>query len=144
MRITEATPSMRANMIALLQSQHLPVEDLPMQLHDFFAAQEDGELIGLIGMEKYGEYGLLRSMVVHPDFRNQQIAAALVDTLEQRATAAGIKTLYLLTETAAAYFSKKGFTTVQREAVPDAVKASAEFSHVCPVSATVMVKNLSS
>ena len=140
MHITEATPPMRAEMIALLQSQQLPVEDLPSQLSDFFVAQEDGKLIGLIGMEQYGEYGLLRSMVVHPDFRNQQIAAALVKTLEQRATAAGIKALYLLTETAAIYFSKKGFSTVQRETVPDAIKVSSEFSHVCPVSATVMAK----
>jgi amino-acid N-acetyltransferase len=142
MHITEASPPMRTEIIALLQSQQLPVEDLPSQLSDFFVAQEDGKMIGLIGMEQYGEYGLLRSMVVHPDFRNQQIAAALVDILEQRATAAGIKALYLLTETAAIYFSKKGFTTVQREAVPDAVKVSTEFSHVCPVSATVMVKQL--
>ena len=140
MHITEATPPMRAEIIALLQSQQLPVEDLPSQLSDFFVAQEDGKLIGLIGMELYGEYGLLRSMVVHPDFRNKQIAADLVQTLEQRAKAAGIKALYLLTETAARYFSKKGFSTIQREEVPDVVKASSEFSHVCPVSATVMVK----
>jgi len=140
MHITEATPPMRAEIIALLLSQQLPVEDLPLQLHDFFVAQEDGKVIGLIGMEHYGDYGLLRSMVVHPDFRNKQIAADLVQTLEQRAKAAGIKALYLLTETAAGYFSKKGFSTVQREAVPDAIKISSEFSHVCPVSATVMAK----
>jgi amino-acid N-acetyltransferase len=140
MHIAEATPPMRADIIALLQSQQLPVEDLPLQLNDFLVAQEEGKLIGLIGLEQYGEFGLLRSMVVHPDFRNQQIAASLVQTLEQRATAAGIKALYLLTETAAPYFTKKGFATVQRTDVPDAVKASTEFSHVCPVSATVMVK----
>jgi hypothetical protein len=29
MHITEATPPMRAEIIALLQSQQLPVEDLP-------------------------------------------------------------------------------------------------------------------
>jgi amino-acid N-acetyltransferase len=142
MHITEASPPMRTEIIALLQSQQLPVEDLPSRLSDFFVAQEDGKLIGLIGMEQYGEYGLLRSMVVHPDFRNKQIAADLVQTLEQRATAAGIKALYLLTETAAGYFSKKEFSTIQREEVPAVVKASSEFSHVCPVSATVMVKQL--
>lgn len=140
MNISEATPAMRAEIIALLQSQKLPVEDLPARLDAFFVAQEEDKVIGLIGMEHYGEYGLLRSMAVHPDFRNQHIAADLVDTLEQRAAAAGIKAIYLLTETAAGYFIKKGFSTIQREAVPDAVKASSEFSHVCPVSATVMVK----
>jgi amino-acid N-acetyltransferase len=142
MNISEATPAIRAEITALLQSQQLPVEDLPVQLHDFFVAHEDGNVIGLIGMEKYNEYGLLRSMVVHPDFRNLHIAAELVNTLEQRATASGIKALYLLTETAAGYFSKKGFSVVQREDVPDAVKVSSEFSHVCPVSATVMVKQI--
>jgi amino-acid N-acetyltransferase len=142
MTIIEAAPQMRAEIISLLQSQQLPVEDLPAGLSDFLIAQEEGKLIGLIGLEQYGQYGLLRSMVVHPDFRNQQIAASLVQTLEQRATTAGITALYLLTETAAAYFTKKGFATVERTDVPEAVKASTEFSHTCPVSATVMVKRL--
>lgn len=137
-----ATPSLRKEIITLLQSQHLPVEDLPVSLDDFLVVVENNCVVGVIGLERYGEYGLLRSMAVHPGYRNRRIAATLVEALEQRAVASGMKALYLLTETAPFYFDRKGYKVVAREEVPEGVKVSPEFSHVCPVSATVMVKHL--
>jgi amino-acid N-acetyltransferase len=50
-----------------------------------------------------------------------------------------LKAIYLLTETARDFFQKKGFTAVHREQVPEEVKASSEFAHVCPTSAVVMM-----
>jgi len=140
MQITKATEQSRKEITDLLQSQKLPTEDLPISLTDFYAAVEEGKLIGLIGMERYGNYGLLRSMVVHPDYRSRQIAATLVNHLEKQAASSGIKALYLLTETADQYFNKKGYDSVIRDEVPEEVKNSTEFSHVCPVSAVVMRK----
>lgn len=142
MNITEASPLQRDAVVALLQSQGLPTEDLPSTLQDFYVAVEDETVVGLIGMERYGPFGLLRSMVVHPGYRNRQIAERLVQWLEEKATASGIQQIYLLTETAEVYFGRKGYTTVHRDVVPAEVKASSEFSHVCPVSATVMEKHL--
>lgn len=141
MEIITASPEHRKEIVGLLQSQNLPVEDLPLPLIDFYTAIKGEQVVGVIGMERYGRYGLLRSMVVHPDYRNQNIAGTLVRVLEQAAVASGIKEIYLLTETAANYFAKKGFNTINRNEVPAAIKASSEFSHVCPVSALVMVKN---
>lgn len=141
MNLLEASPQQRPAIVALLLSQGLPAEDLPQTLRDFYVALEEEKVIGLIGMERYGRFGLLRSMVVHPHFRNRHIAASLVQLLEERAAASGVESLYLLTETAEQYFSRKGYTKVSREDVPAEVKAASEFSHVCPVSATVMKKN---
>jgi amino-acid N-acetyltransferase len=62
--------------------------------------------------------------------------------LEEQASSTGITTMYLLTETADKYFSKKGYSTITRGEVPDELKGSSEFSHVCPVSAVVMKKEL--
>jgi len=67
----------------------------------------------------------------------------LVKTLEEQAIASGISDMYLLTETADKYFSKKGYHPINRDEVPTEVKASSEFSYVCPVSAIVMKKPLS-
>lgn len=142
MYIIEAGSQMRDEIIALLQSQKLPVEDLPLTLTDFYVAKEAGKIIGIIGMERFGQFGLLRSMVVHPDYRNQQIAAILVHFLEQLAAGSGIKSMYLLTETAAGYFSKKGYLAINRDQAPAEIKKSSEFSHVCPVSAIVMAKEI--
>ncbi|AXY72555.1 GNAT family N-acetyltransferase [Paraflavitalea soli] len=142
MNICTVIPEMRNDIIKLLQSQQLPVADLPLILTDFFVAKDAGKIVGVIGMERYGTLGLLRSMAVHPGYRNQHIAANLVQELEKRAESTGIQTIYLLTETASGYFTRKGFTILQRDQVPDAVKSSSEFSHVCPVSAMVMAKDL--
>jgi amino-acid N-acetyltransferase len=143
MRIQPVDQSMRKEIEDLLQSQKLPAKDLPIELDDFYVAINEQKIVGLIGMERYGQYGLLRSMVVHPGFRNRQIAATLVSLLEDQAASSGISVIYLLTETASDYFGKKGFSTVDRKDVPDALKLSSEFSHVCPVSAYVMKKKIS-
>ena len=143
MRILNVTEQNRGEIIDLLKSQKLPVEDLPVVLTDFYAAFESNELVGVIGIERYSQHGLLRSMVVHPDYRNKGIAEALVSHLEQQARVSGITEMYLLTETADKYFARKGYTAINRNAVPDELKASSEFSHVCPVSAVVMKKQLS-
>lgn len=140
MHIIPAEEQRRDEIIQLLQSQKLPAEDLPVLLTGFYTAIENDQLVGVIGMERYGRFGLLRSMVVHPGFRNRQIAETLVNTLEQAAKSKEIMSMYLLTETASKYFEKKGYKTIQREQVPEPVKASSEFSSVCPVSATVMMK----
>lgn len=142
MQIVKATEQSRGEIKSLLQYQSLPAEDLPDVLTDFYAAVDAGKLIGLIGMERYSHYGLLRSMVVHPDHRNKRIAEALVSRLEQDAKSTGITEMYLLTETADKYFSKKGYITIARDTVPAELKNSSEFSHVCPVSAIVMKKPL--
>ena len=142
MNIIEASPHQRDAIMALLQSQNLPSKDLPQSLQDFYVVLEEEKLVGLIGMERYGLFGLLRSMVVHPLYRNRRIAEGLVALLEERAAASGIQAMYLLTETAENYFGRKGYTNVSREEVPADLKGSSEFSHVCPVSATVMKKEL--
>lgn len=142
MDIIKATSQQRDEIIDLLQKENLPAEDLPLDLSNFFTAIEENTIIGLIGLEPYGENGLLRSMVVSPNYRNQQIAERLVKMLEEQAINSGIYTIYLLTETADKYFSRKGYKIIGREEVPNELKASSEFSHVCPVSAIVMKKEL--
>lgn len=132
----------REDAIQLLTSQKLPTSDLPTSLNDFFVAKEGDQLIGLIGLEKYHENGLLRSMVVHPDFRNKNIASRLVQKIEELAKAESLRAVYLLTETAEKYFERKGYVKVDRSEVPSGIKSSSEFSNVCPVSAVVMMKKI--
>lgn len=140
--IIKAGNDQRPSIIALLQSEKLPVEDLPATLDNFFIALHEGNVIGAIGMEPYGSYALLRSMIVSREHRNKNIAGALIKQLENHCEIQQINTIYLLTETAPDYFSRKGYRKITREEVPDAVKVSSEFSHVCPVSAIVMKKEL--
>jgi amino-acid N-acetyltransferase len=143
-KITKASDEQRQSIIALLHLNKLPVEDLPASLNNFFVAFDDSKVIGVIGLEQYEQYGLLRSMVVNKEYRNKNIASQLVQQLENYTTTIGITCIYLLTETAAQYFERKGYSKISRDEVPVALRASSEFSHVCPVSAIVMKKPIAS
>jgi hypothetical protein len=46
--------------------------------------------------------------------------------------------LYLLTDTADAYFPRFGFKAVSRDLAPDGIRASREFASACPASAIFM------
>ncbi|THU39330.1 GNAT family N-acetyltransferase [Niastella caeni] len=142
MKIIQANQTHRLAIIELLKGEKLPVEDLPGNLDHFFVALNGGEVVGAIGLEHYPPFGLLRSMVVRKDHRNQKVAAALVEILEKHAADLKIDRVYLLTETASAYFDKKNYQRVERTDVPDEIKRSTEFSSVCPVSAIAMKKTL--
>jgi amino-acid N-acetyltransferase len=138
----ENAANYRKEVITLLMAQNLPVADLPQNLDNFLVALQNHEVIGVAGLEVYGAYGLLRSLAVHPDFRGQGIADQLLRNILALAGIKGITALYLLTETAAIYFEKKGFINITRPEAPMGIQQSSEFSHVCPQSAIVMKKSI--
>ena len=139
MLIEQATDQ-RERIAAILSMENLPVADLPLILDNFLIATEGGQAVGVVGLEIYGDYGLLRSLAVLPGFRNKGVAGELIKFIEGLARLKGLKEMYLLTETASDYFAGKAYQKSTRDEVPDEVKGSSEFSHVCPVSATVMKK----
>ena len=130
----------RKDIEAILSAEKLPVDDLPDKLDNFFVATENGTPIGVIGLEIYGSFGLLRSLAVLPESRSKGIAGKLIKKLDDLATALGLQELFMLTETAPEYFLRKGFHKIKREEMPEEVKQSPEFSYVCPASAVVMKK----
>lgn len=140
--IIEQAQPYRQKIIVLLESQKLPVNDLPDNLNDFLVATQNQKVVGVAGLEVYGNFGLLRSLAVHPEFRNSGIAHQLLQRITAESSSKGLEALYLLTETASAYFDRKGFLRISRDEVPAEVQQSSEFSHVCPVSAIVMKKTL--
>jgi len=59
----------------LLRQAGLPVTDLEVSaMPQFLLAVDGGRLIGAIGVEAHGSDGLLRSLVVEPDWRGHVIA----------------------------------------------------------------------
>lgn len=124
----------------LLAANDLPTVGVAGALDGFLVAEQESVLAGVAGVEACGEYGLLRSTAVSPEWRGQGFARRLVERAIAESEAAGVTALYLLTTTAERYFSAFGFATTTRDAVPDAVRATAEFQGACPASATVMVR----
>jgi amino-acid N-acetyltransferase len=127
---------------SLLSASDLPLDGVRENFSSFVVAEHEGEIAGAIGLEEFGAVALLRSAVVAPEHRGSGIGRRLVERLLEGAEEAGIEELYLLTTTAEQYFPRFGFTLTTRAAVPDAVKASAEFKGACPDTAVVMTRRV--
>jgi len=86
--------------------------------------------------------GLLRSVATDAELRGRRIASALCDEVERRARSLGVRRLYLLTETAATFFAKRGYRRVPRADAPPGIARSRESAAVCPASAELMSRDL--
>lgn len=127
----------------LLKQCDLPTQDITREkLAHFYAIADPSGLVGVIGLELHGDFGLLRSLAVDPDFRNQGIAKVLLSAIEQTAREQHLLSLFLLTTTAPLYFRQQGYDEISRHTVPEAIKSTSEFASICPASAIVMCKVL--
>jgi amino-acid N-acetyltransferase len=136
--IRRARAADAAQVLALLAAEELPAEGVEDGLEGFLVAEEDGRVVGVIGIEVHGECGLLRSAAVDPAWRSRGVGAALTRAALSEARERGVPALYLLTTSAAAYFARHGFAAVPRGAAPEEIAGSEEFTRLCPASAVLM------
>jgi amino-acid N-acetyltransferase len=140
--IRRATRSDRPAVERLLLGLHLPTAGVADWIDRFWIADHRGRLVGVAGVEQYGDAALLRSVAVDPSWRDTGIGRTLVETVLATARAEGAHSVYLLTTTADGYFPRFGFERVTRDEVPESLRASVEFREACPASAVVMRKTV--
>jgi amino-acid N-acetyltransferase len=122
----------------LLHRVGLPDHGVAEQFGHYLVVRDDIRLVGLCGVEVCGDDGLLRSVVVDPDYRGEGIGGLLVAGAQDLARKLELVSLYLLTTTADAYFRKHGFQDWARDKAPAAVRESWEFQTGCPSSSALM------
>lgn len=127
--------------IDLLKKNNLPTDDLTETTH-IFTLLDGHHVVGTIGLEHEEEDALLRSLSVSEEKRKSGLGVELVHFIEWQARERGAKNIYLLTTTAAPFFSKLGYEVIDRNSVSDFVRKTSEYCSVCPASATVMKKRL--
>jgi amino-acid N-acetyltransferase len=143
MKIIPATPQDQAAIRALLQICELPFDDLgPDHLAHFFVIKDQGQMMGSVGLEVCGEFGLLRSLALTEALRGQGLGRRLVEQIEAYARSRQITALYLLTTTADRFFAHNGYQETSRDSAPAPLQATAEFRSICPASAVCMWKEL--
>ena len=140
--IRRAVPADSPAVEKLLASNDLPLDGVPEDLSGFLVAADDNRLVGVVGIEDCGDYGLLRSAAVDRDSRGLGIGRQLVERAIDDAKANRKKELYLLTTTAEKYFPNFGFEVTTRDSVPDSIRRTSEFTTACPASATLMKLDL--
>jgi amino-acid N-acetyltransferase len=130
-------------LVSFLTGNNLPVfdtsnSDPPL----FFSIRLNSVLIAVIGLEMFGDDGLLRSFAVSKPYRGQHLGKQLVHFAEHYAVTHGITTLYLLTTTASMFFNKLGYTPSSRSEAPKKISETAEFSTLCPTSSAFLKKKV--
>ena len=127
----------------LLATCELPVSDIvSSDSMLFFGCRSNAELVGVVGLQIFGYIALLRSLAVSPHYRNYGLGKALAAFAESHAASLGVQSLFLLTTTADEFFSKLGYSPALRDDAPAPIKATAQFSGLCPASSSFMSKRL--
>ncbi|HWH50010.1 MAG TPA: arsenic resistance N-acetyltransferase ArsN2 [Gemmatimonadaceae bacterium] len=145
--IRSARPADLAEVELLLSSNSLPVVGVREAFDDFFVAEGDRpnvhplQIVGAIGLERFGSKALLRSAVVADEWRGWGFGRQLVDELVEHARSVGVDELYLLTTTAEQFFARLGFRRIDRADVPASVRGSVEFTRACPDTAVAMARS---
>ncbi len=124
--------------LELLRREKLPEDGVDTQFERFVVVRDEARLVGVAGLEIHGEDGLLRSVVVDPQYRNEGVGGRLVGGCLAAAERAGLKAVYVLTTTARDYFLRKGFADCPRKEAPLPIRESWEYKSGCPSTAAFM------
>jgi amino-acid N-acetyltransferase len=127
---------------SLLEQHHLPLDGIDDRLGTMLVVRDGARVVGTAALEFYAGGALLRSVAVDAAQQGRQLGHRLTEAALRLAQEHGAEAVFLLTTTAERFFPKFGFEPIAREEVPASVRASVEFTSVCPASAIVMRKRL--
>lgn len=129
--------------LPVLAGCDLPVADISASSPpQFFGFRVAGALVAVIGLQRFQSVGLLRSLAVTSAYRGRGLARELVSHAESFAVSHGVESLYLLTTTAEAFFIKQGYRAAARQDAPASIRATSQFSGLCPSSSAFLSKRL--
>jgi amino-acid N-acetyltransferase len=129
--LREATPDDVGGILAIIR----PLEDdgtlvkrdralLEREAPNFTVIEHDGVIFGCAALYAFPEDGIgeLACLAVNPNVQGQGDGERLLQRIEQRARAAGLKRLFVLTTRTAHWFLKRGFTVGSVDDLPGARK----------------------
>lgn len=124
--------------VELLMASDLPTVNVIEQMDNFLIAK-DQEIIGALGVLYKDKSALLRSFVVAPKRRKKGIGLSLVNGMLHKIKKQGMTEVFLLTETAADYFIKVGFTEIKRAEIPETLLKESGLDRACPCSSRCFI-----
>jgi len=140
---SNAKPGDLEAVLRLLNSANLTAEGVRENLENFIILPDpNSELIGVAGLEYYGDSALLRSVAVSEPHRGEGIGQTLVERCIVESKRRNVRHLYLLTETAEMFMQRFGFRRLDKGLVDSRLQASEEFKGACPDTAVTMLLEL--
>lgn len=128
----------------LVAKAGLVEKGIEKQINNFLVVENaKKEIVGTVGIEKLGEDGLLRSLVIKSENWNGKIGLEFVEIALAFAKQKGVKSLYLLTNSSLPFFEYLGFSILESEDIPEHVKNSSHFSQYVEGVTKVMECKLS-
>ncbi len=125
-------------LIELLQHSGLPVAGVEAHLTNYLVATKEGRMVGMVGLEIYGDVGLLRSLAVVPTEKRTGVGKELVVAILAKAEQTKLTAVFLLTTTAEEYFPRFGFRRIARGDLDERLEESEELRGACPDTAVCM------
>jgi amino-acid N-acetyltransferase len=128
----------------LLGKMELQDQGMEDHLSHFFVVEYLGKnssnppLLGVMGMEVYEPYALLRSFVVERSSWNLKIGLQMIQILLSYANHLQLSHVYLLAGNSLPFFKQLGFTAILREQFPEEIQGSLHVKR-SDVQATPMV-----
>lgn len=139
-RIANPHGATREQIRNLLSHAGLPLVGLEeTEFYGHFGAR--GELVGVVGMEKWNRMGLLRSLAVWQQYRGKGIGRTLVKHI-LASLEGSVEEVYLFTENAEEFFRGLGFAQIPLSRVPRQILSSALVSRHCLERAAPMLIRL--
>ncbi len=129
---------------ALLSASNLAALDPASQFGPQYVVAHDAKdrLVGVAGLEVYGDNALLRSVAVVPSFRSQGLARQLTQDRLRWAAGHNVSTVYLLTTDAISYWRRHGFAEIGRNQAPSSIRSTVQWSGGCSTFAIAMKKQV--
>lgn len=140
--LRSANPGDLKGVLDLLRGHALDLSGVRETFADFLVAEEQGVLVGSIGLEVHAPYALLRSAAIIPGRAGGGIGSALVTRIVDHARGRAVTELYLFTTGAAGFFERHGFTRIDRTSMPPELQVTKQFTHACGATATAMRRTL--
>lgn len=125
------------NIHHLLKENKLPHNDIGPHV-EFYLIKSKAVTAGVVGVEIYTPYALLRSLAIADPYKKKGLGKRLTVFMLDYLAVIGIIDVFLLTTTAAKFFEKIGFKKIDRKSVPEDILQTKEFSEICPDSAVCM------
>ena len=109
-----------------LGQANLSTTGVEESIEDFIIIEkENGEIAGTVGIERHGNNGLLRSLVLSQGFNQLQILE-LIEQTQQFAKKKGFENLYMFTnkQPFADFFQLIGFYPQEAHTIPEEIRKS--------------------